>query len=210
MPQRPPRPLTRTRRRAALSGRHGRHASLDRGPPLRVFRPSCSATRTTGTTGSIGPETKCPRSARHARWFRHLSPRVPDSMAISGYLRVSTHADRNSPAREAPAKATLFARVIAAELVDRTQEVGGSSPPSSIVRKPRRGRVFALRAGVPGEPRRRGAWRLSPKPSPQASGMVDGAPPSSLFDYLGRRQPPEGMSRRRGSDGHAKCPGGAS
>jgi hypothetical protein len=69
--------------------------------------------------------------ARPARSFRHLSLSVPDSTAIGGYPRLIHPRRPNAPARDIPANRTLFAPVIAGELVDRTQEVGGSSPPSS-------------------------------------------------------------------------------
>jgi hypothetical protein len=80
--------------------------------------------------------------ARPARSFRHLSPRVPDSTAIGGYPRLMHPRRPNAPAREIPANWTLFARVIAAELVDRTQEVTerGAFGTLEPLRSPKRAR----------------------------------------------------------------------
>jgi hypothetical protein len=68
--------------------------------------------------------------------FRHLSPEVPESRVISDDPRVSRLIARHWPVPKHPANRDLSARILAGDLVDRTQEVGGSSPPSSIPKGP--------------------------------------------------------------------------
>jgi hypothetical protein len=99
------------------------------GPLRRRRAGSDRAARRPGSRGrrvSIPARDEGRRSARPPRWVRHSSPRVPDSTGIGGHPPLSTRGRPNSPPREIPANRPLFALVIAAELVDRTQEVGGS------------------------------------------------------------------------------------
>jgi NAD(P)-dependent dehydrogenase (short-subunit alcohol dehydrogenase family) len=59
------------------------------------------------------------------RGFRHSWPRVPDSMAIGDYPRLSAPSASLTRRLELPANQVLLARNVGAELVHRTQEVGG-------------------------------------------------------------------------------------
>jgi hypothetical protein len=116
-------------------------------------------------TGSWRP-SRASASSRVMRLrgpFRHLSPGVPDSTRIGGYQRRSTSATPIGYHRKVPANRSLFAPIPGAELVDRTQEVGGSSPPSSMIRGICRGFV-----GVERCPLRR---RLSPAGGDEAPGL---------------------------------------
>jgi hypothetical protein len=108
---------------------------------MRPLRSSRSATRHR-EKGCKPAREEGRRSARPARSFRHLSPRVPDSTAIGGYPRPMHPRRPNAPAREITANRTLFAGVLAAGMLDRTQEVGGSSPPSSIIEEALHARGF--------------------------------------------------------------------
>ena len=72
--------------------------------------------------------------------LRHSPPRVPDSTRIDGYRRLCATSTNAAAPPKVPANQELLAPIQRQELVDRTQEVGGSSPPSSTGSKPLRAR----------------------------------------------------------------------
>src|SRR5215216_7814235 len=72
----------------------------------------------------------------HRVRFRHSSPRVPDSKGIRGYPPTCTRIGSLDCCHECPAKPHVLTSDSRGERVDRTQEVGGSSPPSSIAQTP--------------------------------------------------------------------------
>jgi hypothetical protein len=75
---------------------------------------------------------------------RHSSPGVPDSTGIGDYPRRSMLIAPTAPHRKVPANRPPFAPIPAARLVDCTQEVGRSSPPSSTPRTPASPGVLAF------------------------------------------------------------------
>jgi hypothetical protein len=101
------------------------------------------------TAGRRWRLARSPASTAPRRWwlhFRHSSPRVPES---SGNPPISTRIRCVDPPPAGSANAlvisSFYRRAQPQAWVDRTQEVGGSSPPSSIATE---------------APRVRGFWRV--------------------------------------------------
>ncbi len=104
------------------------------------------------------PLARCAPQVR----FRHSSPRVPES---HGNPRISPEVRAEAPksrAKKIPANSPLSVSHIADASLDRTQEVGGSSPPSSISRTPvvEPKRAFGLRRAWPLSPPRERSWHF--------------------------------------------------
>jgi hypothetical protein len=85
----------------------------------------------------------------HRSSFMHSSPRVPDSTGIGGHRGPSSHDPLGAAQPENPGNWAFSPPSCCAELVDRTQEVGGSSPPSSIARDPHGYAVLCFRSDAP-------------------------------------------------------------
>jgi transcriptional regulator with XRE-family HTH domain len=120
-----------------------RSSAVTRRCSARLRGQASSSTRESG--GSASPRRQAQHVAQPVhplRRSRHLSPRVPESTGIRGYPRPYAAEPGEVGRRKGPANRTLFAHRCRAELVDRTQEVGGSSPPSSIGSKPLQPRGF--------------------------------------------------------------------
>jgi hypothetical protein len=73
-----------------------------------------------------------------------LNPR-----GIRGNPRVSVRSGHFEPVREGAANRELLTPKSVGGSVDRTQEVGGSSPPSSIAREPHGYAILCSRADAP-------------------------------------------------------------
>jgi hypothetical protein len=84
--------------------------------------------------------------------LRHSSPRVPDSNEIADDPRLSAVDGAPQRPPEVPANPLLLMTTCRPERLDRTQEVGGSSPPSSMQWKPRVGGASPVWGGLRGAP----------------------------------------------------------
>jgi hypothetical protein len=176
-------------------------------------RSACSSS--TGPRRAAGPQTTvaAPMAVRHSR------RRVPETARIGGHPRQPRPPDGRPKGSRISCKPPIYSM---AELVDRTQEVGGSSPPSSIGSKPcsRGGFVVSLAAdwheprpraqpfagrGVtsPREalasaftaPRRPRRWSARSHRGLRALALLGGREPTGTARVA--RVPPRGSARRR-------------
>jgi hypothetical protein len=119
--------------------------------------------------------------------FRHSSPRVPDSTGIGDYPRRSTRSAPTANHRKVPANRSLLRRSPGAELVDRTQEVGGSSPPSSIATETRSASGFHASGDLFGSAASGGLPASYPQSHPQNHQSCPAAEPARFEHRVGRR-----------------------
>src|SRR6188472_1509187 len=82
---------------------------------------------------SLGCATGFPTALRN---FRHFSPEVPDSLHIRSYPCIFHFLQPLVGNRKSAAKKQFVATPASPSTLDRTQEVGGSNPPSSIGGRP--------------------------------------------------------------------------
>ncbi len=81
----------------------------------------------------LGCETAFPTELSH---FRHFSPEVPDSPHIGAYPCIFHFQQPSLAHQKSAANEGVLATPLSSPSLDRTQEVGGSNPPSSIGRSP--------------------------------------------------------------------------
>jgi hypothetical protein len=96
-----------------------------------------------GTTGLRLPggaagcwQKRLLRHFQPASHFRHFSPEVPDSLHIGSYPCIFLFLQPSLDAQKNAAHAYVLATFCSSTHLHRTQEVGGSNPPSSIGRTP--------------------------------------------------------------------------